>query len=188
MATNAADIAGRVVDDSWRGRLDGLRVFWFRRVISFDEQSQGEVATGTLRRIDRGVTWLGRMFLDGVDRIKGWLLQPWSTRRLVIHGLLLVAATLALWLVSAARRSWAWRTLFSWRTHRGGDPVRKEAGRWLQRIRSAPPSVRDHSQVRSAREQLERLRFGPRSARVNASGAFSNARRSMAAAKRAARR
>lgn len=188
MATNAADIAGRVVDDSWRGRLDGLRVFWFRRVISFDEQSQGEVATGTLRRIDRGVTWLGRMSLDGVDRIKGWLLQPWSTRRLVIHGLLLVAATLALWLVSAARRSWAWRTLFSWRTHRGGDPVRKEAGRWLQRIRSAPPSVRDHSQVRSAREQLERLRFGPRSARVNASGAFSTVRRSMAAAKRAARR
>lgn len=186
-ATAAAEIAERVVDESWRARLDGLRVFWFRRVISFDQQSQEEIAAGTLRGIDRAVAWLGHISIKGFDSVRDWLLRPWSTRRLVIHSLLLVAASLALWLVSAARRSWAWRVLFFWRSLNGGDPVRKEASRWLQRIRSAPPSVRNHPQVTNARAQLERLRFGPGSARVNASGAFSIARRSMAAAKRAAR-
>ncbi|MBX7122858.1 MAG: DUF3488 and transglutaminase-like domain-containing protein [Opitutaceae bacterium] len=186
-ATAAAEIAGRVVDDSWRARLDGLRVFWFRRVISFDQQTQGEITAGTLRGVDRAVAWLGHISIKGFDSVRDWLLRPWSTRRLVIHSLLLVAASLAFWLVSAARRSWAWRVLFSWRSLNGGDPVRKEASRWLQRIRSAPPSVRNHPQVTNARAQLERLRFGPGSARVNASGAFSIARRSMAAAKRAAR-
>ncbi|MBP8256528.1 MAG: hypothetical protein KAX37_04330, partial [Opitutaceae bacterium] len=171
----------------WSARLDGLRIFWFRRVISFDQQSQGAVAAGTLKKLDRAVTCLGQVFSDGTGRIRAWLLEPWSTRRLVIHLLLLAAAVSTLWLVSAARRSWAWRALFSWRSQRGGDPVRKEAGRWLQRIRSAAPTVRSHPRVTSAREELERLRFGPRSARLNAGSTFSTARRSLAVARRAAR-
>ncbi|MBP7142053.1 MAG: DUF3488 domain-containing protein [Opitutaceae bacterium] len=186
--TAAAEVAGRVVDDSWQARLDGLRVFWFRRVISFDQQAQGEVAVGTLKKLDSAMTCLGETTREGFQHVRDWLLEPWSTRRVVIHGLLLAAATLALWLVSAARRSWAWRALFSWRTNGGGDPVRKEAGRWLQRLRLAPPSVRHHPQVVRAREELERLRFGPRSARLNAGVAFSAARRSLAAARWAARR
>lgn len=186
-ATAAAEVAGRIVDDSWSARLDGLRIFWFRRVISFDQQSQGAVAAGTLKKLDRAVTWLGQVLSDGTGRIRDWLLEPWSTRRLVIHLLLLAAAVSTLWLVSAARRSWAWRALFSWRSQRGGDPVRKEAGRWLQRIRSAAPTVRSHPRVTSAREELERLRFGPRSARLNAGSTFSTARRSLAVARRAAR-
>lgn len=186
----AAEMLGRTVDEGWGARLDSLRVFWYRRIVSFDQKTQVKIAAETRRSFDRVITWVGKTSRTLFERVKSWLEQPWSTRRLVIHVTLLGMAVLALWLVSAARRSWGWRTLLSWRPRRGGggDPVRCEATRWLQRIRAASPAVRADPQIVRVRADLERLRFGPRSARVQAGSIFNDARRSLAKAKRAARR
>ncbi len=186
----AAEMLGRTVDDGWRARVDSLRVFWYRRIVSFDQKTQVKIVTETRRSFDRVSAWMGKTSRTLFERAKSWLEQPWSTRRLVIHVTLLGMAVLALWLVSAARRSWGWRTLLSWRPRRGGggDPVRREATRWLQRIRAASPAVRSDPQIVRLRADLERLRFGPRSARVHAGSIFNDARRSLAKAKRAARR
>lgn len=141
----------------------------------------------TLRGIDRMLTWMDGAARSGYAQARNWLLEPWSTRRLVIHSLLLFLAVTAFWLVSAARRSWAWRLLFVWHPRGDRDPVRKEAARWLQRIRTQSVAFRSHPQMVRAREDLERLRFGPRSARVHAGTVFATARRAFAAARRSNR-
>lgn len=184
-----AEVRERTVDTGWRARFDGLRVFWYRHIVSFDQDSQVGMAAETRRSLDRAVTWLAKTSRTILERIRDWLLEPWSMRRLMIHVALLILAVLALWLVSAARRSWGWRTLLMWRRgRRGGDPVRREAARWLQRIRAAPPAIRENGELLRNRADLERLRFGPGSVRVHADRIFNDARRSFARAKRVARR
>lgn len=183
----AAEMRDRPVESGWGAKLDGLRVIWYRRVISFDGEAQGEMTYETLRGIDRMLTWMDKAARSGYAQARNWLLEPWSTRRLVIHSLLLFLAVTAFWLVSAARRSWAWRLLFVWHPRGDREPVRKEAARWLQRIRTQSVAFRSHPQMVRAREDLERLRFGPRSARVHAGTVFATARRAFAAARRSNR-
>lgn len=155
-AAEAAALAERT-DRSWTARLESLRVFWYRRIVSFDQQTQ---AQGFRAAKEATQGWLREMRqqLDEAARaVRAWFVRPWNWER---WSGVLASALLAAAFAWAARRvgwsNWRWR----WRVHgKRDDPVRREAGRWLVRLVSAASHRRDSAA--DVIPDLQRLRFGP---------------------------
>jgi protein-glutamine gamma-glutamyltransferase len=152
---------GRVFDTGWMARLESLRVFWYRRIVNFDQDSQIEFAVAAKEAVqsvmERWRGWVDRH----VAQVHQWLAQPWGLDRL-FRSLLLVVGVVAL--VVAWRRlgrGW-WLRWRSAHLPHGGDPVRREAGRWLQRL--AKRQAGTAAVPADVRDALVRLRYGsPRS-------------------------
>ena len=182
-AAAQADAAGgqaaleRRMDRSWAARLDSLRVFWYRRIVSFDQRSQAE----TLKAVKDATQNSGQRLRAAIDRaaraIKAWFTAPWDTRRwmTVLGAILAGAATVAWW--RSAGRAW-WRTFTRARGARGVDPVRREAGRLLAALRMEANGDADvESQFGAVVSDLQRLRFGARETWPEAEKVFRRARR-----------
>lgn len=157
------------VDRSWTARFDALRMLWYRRIVNFDRVSQEELVD-TLRAASRrsGAALIAR--IDHWGRaLRDWVQQPWSFGRAAQWGGVSAACAAVVWI------AWRWRALWWWRWERRhhADPVRREAGRWLRRLASAPRSGR----VLAATAELERLRYGPVEGRPSALAVFRRARR-----------
>jgi protein-glutamine gamma-glutamyltransferase len=155
----------RLMDRSWSARLNSLRVFWYRRIVNFDQQSQADTLKAVKSATDGYGKWLRTAVADGVAWTKG----PWGRARFT--GLIVAAGAGAAfyWLYVAAR----WRLKFMGRG-RGFDPVRHEAGRWLRRVDAPDALVAD----------LQRLRYGPAPTWPRPSEVFRRARRSSSSSKR----
>ena len=166
----------RRTDRSWRARLESLRVFWYRRIVSFDQQSQME----TFRAVKDATENSSRRAREAFERmaleLKSWFASPWNVRRVAETGGALVSIGLLLW------AAWNFRlSFFIFRLRsapRLNDAVRAEAGRWLARIVTARA---DNGNENEAREktiaELQRLRFGPRETWNDAAGVFRRARK-----------
>lgn len=147
-------VRGAETDRSWGARLDSLRMLWYRRIVDFDRAGQaelvGEVKEASRRTGLRLVLWVDRQGRT----LQKWLKRPWSGRRLLVWGGWLAAAAVAGW------AGWRWRNWW-WvlrPQRRRGDPVRREAGRWLRRLKEGPRSA----ELEAVIADLERLRYGPR--------------------------
>ncbi len=156
------------VDRSWTARFDALRMLWYRRIVNFDRGSQEELVD-TLRAASRrsGAALIAR--LDRWGRaVRDWVLRPWSPGRAAKW-----SAAVAL-VLSVGWLAWRWRALWWWRWKRrwSGDPVRREAGRWLRRLEPLPRSDR----VLAATAELQRLRYGPEAGRPSPLAVFRRAR------------
>lgn len=156
----AGDLRQGRIDDSWSARLDSLRVFWYRRVVNFDQSSQVELVS-SLRTATESTT---RRMRDGLEaalnRVRAWLTAPWDGRQLVsvVVALGALAGVVLLWRRGAP--SWWLR----WRSARaqnaGLDPVRREAGRWLFALnQDVAGRTTDAAAIEAA---LLRLRYGPK--------------------------
>ncbi|HVU32453.1 MAG TPA: DUF3488 and transglutaminase-like domain-containing protein [Opitutaceae bacterium] len=172
--TGAASAGGSVqrTDRSWSARLDSLRVFWYRRVVNFDEQTQAR----TFQAVKDAAQSIGVRFRAQIDSLaaalKRWWSTPWDAGR--------VASLVALTLVAAAL-TWVWRRVrlvllqhsFWRRRARRDDPIRREASRWLHRVAEGAPAgpARD-----SIVAELQRLRFGARGTWPEAIPVFRRAR------------
>jgi transglutaminase-like putative cysteine protease len=145
--------AGRTarVDRSWAARLDSLRVFWYRRIVNFDQRTQEE----TLKAVKTATQESGRRLREALERavtrLKAWLASPWDLARAGRWLAVLTALAGLTWL------GWRFRPAM-WRLLRGRharreDPVRRKAGRWLVRL--------DRVEADAAVEaELQRLRYG----------------------------
>nr|MBP6508196.1 DUF3488 domain-containing protein [Opitutaceae bacterium] len=154
-ADPAAEAARRAdrIDRSWAARFDSLRVFWYRRIVNFDQRTQME----TFKAVKNATQESGRRLRAKLDRfiasLKEWLKGPWDTRRVAVWLGVLAAIAGVVW---AGKNYRFW--LFNWGIgrHRRGDthdPVRRLVGRWLVRLRDLPVEP-------ELREDLQRLRFG----------------------------
>lgn len=143
-------------DRSWAARFDSLRVFWYRRVVSFDQQAQFEA----LRSV-KAVTQA-----TGVRFSAAW--RAWreglQARLTTPRGALLVAVVFVAGVglgvtgfLLRRRLGDAWRQCrLRWR---GGEAlVRRDAGRLLARFEGRPISDSERAVVL----ELQRLRFGSR--------------------------
>jgi len=174
-----AAVAARL-DRSWKARLDSLRVFWYRRIVSFDQQSQFEtlaavkdVTQTTTRRVRAALVALAA-------DLRAWAAEPWDARRFATVLGSLAAGVALLWLWAAFGRE-RWR---GWRRGRGprrDDPVRREAGHWLHLL-SGYRSLDAESQVVCA--ELQRIRFGPRPTWTPPEKTFRRARQALRATRR----
>ncbi len=159
-----AALAGRT-DRSWSARLDSLRVFWYRRIVSFDQRTQEE----TLKAVKAATQGAGEklrvLFSGWLRETRTWLARPWDSSRVVItlvSGLGAMAAAWGLWRLGRVVRGWRFK-------HGSEDPVRQEASRWLGRIADGKdPSVKN---------DLQRLRFGRRDTWGRPEEIFKRARR-----------
>ncbi len=166
-------IAAARVDRSWTARFDSLRVFWYRRIVSFDDRAQAEtlraareVARDTGRR-------LAESFSEWTGSIREWLVGPWEVRRWFTAVVLALVAAALVRLAMALR----WRRSVT----RRQDPIRREAGRWLARLKVAAGGETVAWRVAA---DLERLRFGPAATWPEPRATFAAARRAVRAARR----
>lgn len=163
------------VDRSWRARMDSVRVMWYRRIVSFDQRTQSEVIE-TVRHLTRAQ---GHQLLEGLrsaaGRLHQWLMRPWDFGRLASWGSALGAITICLWFFLRYRVLLVWTS-----TGRRLDPVRRQAGKWLVRLRSEGLSQTDDPTV----AELLRLRFGASGSPLAALTVFDRARREWQGRKR----
>ncbi len=167
----AAAAAGGHVDRSWSARLDSLRVFWYRRVVSFDQAAQVQTLKEAKQLAQNLVERVRLKFSHGASALSTWLRSPWDTHRFVRVGFVLAGALALTFLWRALRQLFLRRI---WRSpRRRDDPVRREAGRWLRRL-SVDPAALEHRVVMA---DLQRLRFGARPTWPDPARVFRSARR-----------
>ncbi|MDD3179237.1 MAG: DUF3488 and transglutaminase-like domain-containing protein [Opitutaceae bacterium] len=163
-------------DRSWSARLDSLRIMWYRRVVSFDQRTQTEMAE-QLKSLTADSGQAVRAFLDRMmARLRAWLAGPWNWARAgrVAGGTVLAGAFV--WLIWRGREEIRWR--WSRLCQRGRvDPVRREAGRWLARIGHRIVPAERQAVHAGIVTDLQRLRYGPRSSWPEPGAVFRRARR-----------
>jgi hypothetical protein len=159
------------MDRSWTARLDSLRVFWYRRIVNFDQQSQLETLRSVKHATENSGKRLRQALESTVAEIKSWLLAPWGGKRLL--GLMGVVAVLTavIWMLRRLQFPMI-RTLLKPHWWRAPD-VRERAGMWLRRMGRRPVTAETASVVAN----LQRLRYGPNVAWSDAADIFSEARR-----------
>ncbi|MFH1497914.1 MAG: transglutaminaseTgpA domain-containing protein [Verrucomicrobiota bacterium] len=152
-------------DSGWAARWNSLRVFWYRRIVSFDQQSQLDMVRSAGRMAE---SYAKRLISELDRRLKAlaeWASTPWSLGRVGWGAGALAAGALLVW---------GWRKLHFvawWRALRGADPVRREAGRWLRRL-DAKALPADHD----VRAELLRLRYGRKATWTPSTRVFKAAR------------
>ncbi len=175
----------RRLDRSWSARFDSLRVFWYRRIVNFDQQSQVE----TLKAMKTATEVTGKQLRQVLEelnaRLKTWVAGPWDGNRLIRMGATFVLVAGAGWWWIAQGKNLI-RGLLSFGRVRPEDPVRRDAGRWLTRLLEELADVggpknaraeaggRDEAQVVVG--ELRRLRFGARATWPEPEGVFRRAR------------
>ncbi|MDB6128538.1 MAG: transglutaminase domain protein [Verrucomicrobia bacterium] len=160
------DVAlARRTDRSWNARLESLRVFWYRRIVNFDQDVQVEALKAMKEATQNSSYELRLLLSDLMKRIVVWLRSPWDAARVM-------KMILAIGVFAGAVLGWRRFGPGWWREMRGrsgeqrGDPVRAEAGKWLRRIADYGSRMADRGVPVAGREavkgDLERLRFGRR--------------------------
>jgi transglutaminase-like putative cysteine protease len=163
-----AALAG-LMDRSWSARLNSLRVFWYRRIVNFDQQAQAEALKTVKTATENSGKALREALASLGGMLRGVVAGPWNAGR---------AARAAAWAALASGLGWAayrgrWRFAPRGRGPRP-DPVRREAGWWLRRVDGPERLVAD----------LQRIRFGPPGTWPRPSEVFSRARRAAASSRR----
>lgn len=170
-ARGEATLARRT-DRSWSARLESLRVFWYRRIVNFDQASQVETLQAVKTATENSGRQLRAFFADTMERLKGWAARPWNFARIArlfaaVTGIVVLAV---LWRIHV--RPWLRRN----RRRTSGvrlDATRLEAGLWLAKI-----AVAEKGSVASDLVgELQRLRFGARASWPEAEKVFRSARR-----------
>jgi transglutaminase-like putative cysteine protease len=168
----AAAIALRL-DRSWKARFDSLRVFWYRRIVNFDQRSQAETMKAVKEATQTSGRRLRESLRESLTSIKAWLTAPWDLGRVASVSGAVVVIALATWIWREFGGGW-WRGLRPGRGARRDDPVRREAGRWLRKFEGCDPRSTDCAAVMS---ELQRLRFGARTSWPPSEKVFRRARR-----------
>jgi hypothetical protein len=166
-------------DTGWSARLDGLRVFWYRRIVSFDQNSQLELVRGTKDQLRTMLLGLRGLLETRVRELLEWLRQPWDFPRIFGSAAALAAVVGGVWFWCNSGRAW-W---MAWRSRRAAshrhDPVRREASRWLARLerRARAPGAATAPGLGATRERLLRLRYGAREGWAPPAEVFAEAKR-----------
>ena len=71
------------MDRSWSARLNSLRVFWYRRIVNFDQQSQAETLNAVKNATDSSGKWVRAALAEAARRIKAWVKGPWDWGRIL---------------------------------------------------------------------------------------------------------
>lgn len=174
-------------DRSWSARFDSLRVFWYRRIVNFDQRSQAE----TLKAVKAATQNSGRRLREALESVgamvKGWLAGPWDGDRLIRMGAAVIMAggIMGWWLTQG--RGWL-RGRWQGRIGRPDDPVRAAAGRWLRELAD---SAHGRSNAAEAKPdvvaELQRVRFGARETWREPDAVFRRAKQAVRDARRRAR-
>jgi hypothetical protein len=150
----------RPPETGWQARLESLRVFWYRRIVNFDQTTQVEIIDATKDAFKTTSARIIKAIDARLNAIRVWVNQPWGGGRWLtfLISTLALGALVWLWRTSGKSRWLRWRSTHA-RTS-DHDPVRAQAGRWLRKIARLPTNQNFPA---SLRHDLQALRYGPRS-------------------------
>jgi protein-glutamine gamma-glutamyltransferase len=175
-AQDASASIQREQDSSWSARVDSLRVLWYRRIVNFDSRTQVQM----IEQVKSFTTDTGTVLRARLEafsqRFKNWIFRPWNLARLGKSAGLL-GALLALLFALARSGVWAWQRWQGWRRPHQFDPVRRQAGQWLARLRQASEDRLQKTEASEVIPDLQRLRYGRRETWPEARGVFQRAKR-----------
>ena len=180
-AKGEAALASRL-DRSWSARFDSLRVFWYRRIVNFDQASQVETLKA-VKTVTQNTGKQLRLALEEINaQLKAWVAGPWDGDRFIRVGATLVLVGGAVWWWIAQGRN-VLRGLMNLRGTRHEDPVRRDAGRWLVRLQTetATPATSGREVI----AELQRLRYGAPTTWPEPEQVFRRARETWREARRA---
>jgi hypothetical protein len=178
----------RRLDLSWSARLESLRIFWYRRIVNFDQRSQLETLQAVKGATQQAGLQVRAALVRGLRFFQAWRAQPWDVWRITRVAAVVAALAGVVWAWRSFRLSWRWR--WSGRSRRREDPVRREAGRWLRKMAASgerraekpglktasgerKPERREHADVAA---ELQRLRYGARTTWPEPGAVFRRAR------------
>ena len=150
-------------DSSFAAFLDGLRMLWYRRIVSFDERDQTDFIARQRERIENLRENTRSFLLAFREGLLNWLRGPWDFPRIATMFGLSAGLILILWALQ--RFGWKWRLLvYRNQLDIPSHPFRRRAGLLLRRLRKkeqkrALPEelLADGEEIKDA---LLQLRFG----------------------------
>lgn len=169
-------VLARISDRSWAAKFDGLRMFWYRRIVDFDQKSQADLARGAKAAIESRGQQLKLEIKRLLKELGTWLQQPWEVGRVVAVTTVL-AGCVAVVVAGVYYGPRGWRRWVGERASAVDDPVRREAGYWLRRLTARQPAAEAQLEWVQVRADLERLRYGPPAGRANVRQVFKCAKR-----------
>jgi hypothetical protein len=170
------------IERGWAARLESLRIFWYRRIVSFDQRTQMETLEAVKEVTENSGRALREALAGVVAAVKKWLAGPWDARRFADVFALAFALLSGAW-------GWreygaaAWRRLVRRLRGRHDDPVRVDAGRWLARL----AVERRTAEAAAVVAELQRLRFGARATWPEPKRVFRSARHALRSSRRRVR-
>ena len=137
-------------------RLDSLKIFWYRRIVNFDNDSQAELVSTTKQFFQTKWRTVQEWTDTRITAVRDWFKQPWDVSRLLTMAAAALGVVGIVWWWQKIGNRW-WLALRRKTNRRSDqDPVRREASRWLRR-EAKRDAFRWPEDVRS---DLLRLRFG----------------------------
>ena len=172
--TQADAALAQRTDRSWTARFDSLRVFWYRRIVNFDQRSQLETLKAAKDAAEQSGRRVQEWFQHQIAAVKSLVLSPWTSGG-VAWLIAAIMATVGLTWALFAYGAVGWVLLVRGR-HGHDDAVRREAGRWLARLQRSAGATPTEERERVVAE-LQRLRFGARATWGEPARTFREARR-----------
>jgi hypothetical protein len=179
--SSAAGAMRRVArtEHGWSARLESLRIFWYRRIVSFDQRTQLDTLETMKEVTENSGRDLREALASVAMAIKKWLAGPWDARRFTRLLALVGALGGGIWLWREYGAT-AWRRWTRRLRGRREDPVRIDAGRWLARIAAEKQTAEAAAVV----AELQRLRFGARATWPESKRVFRSARHALRSSRR----
>ncbi len=161
------------LDGSWAARFDSLRMLWYRRIVNFDSRQQVKMLEDVKNFTTDSGNNLRVRLVALVAAAKAWASAPWNAARTGTTGAIVTGLAVVLWLGVRLLR---WNR--GRRPSRGRfDPVRREAGRWLGRLRQKSAGGARRPEEDELLDELQRVRFGRRETWPEPRAVFRRARR-----------
>ncbi|HTO03072.1 MAG TPA: transglutaminase-like domain-containing protein, partial [Opitutus sp.] len=174
-------------DRSWAARLESLRVFWYRHIVNFDQNSQLQTFNAVKQATENSSRQMRAMLDRWGEQIRAWFVTPWSGRRLAGSFSVLAGLTIG---VLAAMQAYRYFKYRAWGTRggRSGDRARREAGRWLGKFGELHAGSVTSTERSDVIRELQRIRFGMRETWGEVAPVLSRAKKTWRQEKREQRR
>jgi hypothetical protein len=175
MAERTIALGGQEVEAGTFAYVDSLRMLWYRRIVSFDEQAQKQAAAQLKEFFYAYAQVAGEWTNRAVMQVYKWIVAPWSIQKFYYTTISLILAIGAL--LFQRNLALNYRELFL-ASFRRGDPIRRKASKLLKRFHQSGVGDEAIDERRtSVVMELNRLRFGRKESWSNPRIVFKEARR-----------
>ena len=177
-----SEVAGSVAfATGWGAWVESLRIQWYRRIVNFDQQDQVSLADSVLAVVKDWFQAGKTILRESWESLREILRQPFG-KGAFGFGLIVIALGATLWLAWRLRY-WLGRWMAQvLRRSRQLDPVRKQAARYLRKVREKRARIGDkdpatwNGPLARVEGELEGVRFGPETSLQEARQVFAEAR------------
>lgn len=140
------------VDDTWKAYADSLRLLWYRRVVSFDADTQSALAGGIVATVGQWVQDAKAAVLSAAQTLRSWWERPWDLEKWGAAAVRILLVGGLWWLARHLLRRWNRASSRLWLA----DKERRQAGKLLRH----PAWGKLTPEYLPVRDALQAIRYG----------------------------